>query len=108
MLGTDLGHSGIIRVVNQGRVGVQLGHNGPPPLRQVFKFAVAVELIAEQVHQDHYSWAGLCHQSTKGGLVHFEQSDVRVCGVEQRSSHTSFQVGTCGVGHNLGTGGIEC
>ena len=56
--------------------GVECGDHGAPAGQQRLEFAVAVELVAEQVHQHDDAGVDLVGDGGQGGLVDLEQADV--------------------------------
>ena len=107
MPSSDLGHRGVIGVVDNHRRRVEPGHRLPPAPHQVLKLAVAVELVAEQVHQRNNPGPGLVDQRWQRGLVHLEQGHLGPISVEQRGSHPPLQVRSRGVGHHPSARGVQ-
>ena len=94
-------------VVASDRPGDEVG----PAIGQHLELAVAVELVTEEVHEDHHPGPGLVHHRVERGLVHLEHPDLGAGVVlgrgEQGAGHAPQQVGPRGVGDHPPTRGLD-
>ena len=82
----------IVAVDHEHRLRRQLGGRRPPVVGDVLELAVAVELVAEEVAEQHGARPDAAHDLGQRALVHLEQAELRVALRQERGGDAGGEV----------------